>query len=84
MISWITVIYTKRTAEDQGDVSQKPLKLRYTLGTSSSFRRNTTSAIVCQQTIATTTSSHSQSLVTFENNRNHNIMIFVKRILPMI
>ena len=62
--------------KDLGAVSQKILRLRYTLGTSSSSWKNTTSAIVCQQTICTTISSHSMSLVTFENTRNHNIMIF--------
>ena len=51
----------------------------HTLGKSSSSWRNTTSAIVCEQTIITT-SSHSKSLVTFENTRNHNIMLFAKRI----
>ena len=61
-----------------GAVSQKILRLRYTLGTSSSSWRNTTSAILSQQTIVTTTSSHSYSLVTFENTRNDNIMVFVK------
>ena len=40
-------------------VSQKILRLRYTVGTSSYSWRNTTSAIVCQQTILMTTSSHS-------------------------
>ena len=40
----------------------------------------TTNVIVCQQTIVTTTSSHYQSLVMFENTRNHKIMILVKRI----
>ena len=43
----------------QGAVSQKILRLRYTLGTSSSSWSNTISAILCQQTIVTTTSNHS-------------------------
>ena len=55
---------------------QKILRLRYTLGTSSSFWKNITRAIVWQQTIVTATTSHSHSLVTFENTRNHNIKIF--------
>ena len=40
-------------------ISQKILRLRYTLGTSSSSWSNTTSAVLCQQTIVTTTSNHS-------------------------
>ena len=63
-----------------GAVSQKILRSRYTLKTSSSSWRNTTSAIVSQQPIVTTTSSHYQSLVMFENTHNHKIMMFVKRI----
>ena len=50
--------------------NQKILRLRYTLGTSSSSWKSTTSAVVCQQTIVMTTPSH-QSLVMFENGRNH-------------
>ena len=42
-----------------GRFTKKIFKLRYTLGTSSSSWRNTTGAILCQQTIVTTTSSHS-------------------------
>ena len=69
-----------RAVISQGAVSQKILRLRYTLRTSSSSWKNTTSAIVSQQTIAMTTSSHSQSLVMFENTHNHKIVIFEKRI----
>ena len=63
-----------------GPFHKKILRLRYTLKTSSSSWRNTTSAIVSQQTIVTTTSSHYQSLVMFENTRNHKIMLFAKHI----
>ena len=42
----------------QGTVSQKILRLRYTHRTYSSSWRNTTSAIVSQQTLVMTTSSH--------------------------
>ena len=63
-----------------GAVSQKILRLRYTLGTYPSSWEKNTSAVVCQQTIGTTTASHSKSLGTCENTRNHNIIIFVKRI----
>ena len=51
----------------QGTVSQKILRLRYTLRGSSSSWKYTTSAIVSQQTIVTTTFNHTQSLVMFEN-----------------
>ena len=73
-----------RIGRGQGAVSQKILRLRYTLETSSSSWRNTTGAIVSQQTIVTTTSSHSYSLFTFENTRNHEIMIFVKPIFAPV
>ena len=66
--------------EGQGTVSQKILRLRYTLKTSSSSWKSTTSAIVSQQTIVTTTFNHTPSLVMFENTHNHKIMISVKRI----
>ena len=58
----------------------KNLNITIHTWTSSSSWRNTTSAIVSQQTISTTTSSHSYSLFTLENTRNHKIMIFMKRI----
>ena len=67
----------------QGAVSQKILRLRFTLRTSSSSWRNTTSAILCQQTIGTTSFSHSEGLVTFENSRNHKIIFFMKRIFAL-
>ena len=62
----------------QGAVLQKILRLRFTLRTSLSSWSNTTSAILCQQTIGTTSFSHSEGLVTFENSRNHKIIFFVK------
>ena len=79
----IRLINQTKTIENKlhmGAVSQKILKLRFTLRTSSSSWKNTTSAIVSQQTIVTTTISHSHSLVMFKITRNHKIMIFVKRI----
>ena len=68
-------------ASTRGPFHKKILRLRYTLRTSSSsFLKSTTSAIVSQQTIVTTTFSHTQSLVMFKNTHNHMIIIFVKRI----
>ena len=66
---------TTKASVHRGPFRKTIFRLRYTLGTSSSSWRNTTSAFLCQQTIVTPTSSHSKSLCTFENTRNHKIMI---------
>ena len=67
-----------------GPFHKKILRLRYTLRTSSSSWRNTTSVIVSQQTIVMTTYSHYQGLVMLENTRYIKIMIFVKHIFAPV
>ena len=66
-----------------GPFHKKILRLRYTLGTSSSSWRNTISAFLCQQTIVTPTSSHSKSLCTFEKLVIIRLWLFVKRIFAL-